>query len=1193
MEECSSVRSTDSAGTSEEYEIVESEPVTASTPQQDHPLEPTLNIANNGNMEDLRLELTEVMREKSSDGSSPPTTNGTSAARRGDDEEEEEDDLPVFPSPPPLETQASRVSQISQVSQASSQSEGPGRPDDRTLGENNPSFSHQTASDDDMERVHAEDGSGDYTIFNRVTYLGAASINAPRSEGEIQRNMAILNAQAQEQALEVSVSVPSNSEGYVIVYDANNSTEMTRFKIHRILFCARGKADTSEACCFAFTSSHGDTQETAIFQCHVFRCQIPEAVARVLITFAAAFRRVPKSKMGQREEACPSRQPDDLIHLFDISLEIKEEDNKGNFNTVPRDKEFFKLRSNIEKQLVLTVSPAPPSSLPSMAHHPPAPADLCVERCFGLLVAHGRRVKHADMNLLEMKMAVHDHSLAETVRTQNGCKNGFSNTSHVFGVNEVQVSMGSSVSDKKSYVISGHWDPCDPVFAVLNQETPKDRRVFMTVAIDLVIRGIQEPVRFTIETKVRVYPQNERFWYFSKKPLVHLFSLKLKQVDHSPQGDKQYVVTAVDNLGEVERWRPSTMSLSLNLSSLTSSTLSSLSAGRSPSIASIETPGCEEDTDDDEPLLSGSGEVSKDCPQGELDLWRQLLQQEEVLPRMQADSHHQLPKGVASLVKRGVPEALRGEVWQLLAGCSQNQDMMETYRVLITKDCASDQVILRDINRTFPAHDYFKEAGGVGQDALYKISKAYAVYDEEVGYCQGLSFLAAALLLHMPEEQTFCVLKRIMFEYGLRELFRDGFEVLHMRFFQLGKLIEEHIPELWQHFQEQGVEVHMFASQWFLTLYTAKFPLFMVFHYLDLFLLIGLDSVFQVALALLQMSKKELLSSDFEGILKYFRVSLPKKYRNEDVARQLFKLATSIKVKKIKKYEKEYLALKEQEALQEDPVLRLERENRRFLEDKMRLERENDDLAQELVNSKITMRKCMDQLEDKCDSLGKEVVNLNTVLSDAEEEKKRLLMEANQVKELLKREVEKGDVETQSKSAIIADYKNICSQLSERLDKEQAANARTINMYKAKVASCEKCSALLSPVCGPTVEMGLEESPAVTRLQQQVRELELELAKTKLALVESECKNQDLTHQLTTAVRELQATKNTWFQKTLTSFSSSLKERTGSSSYPSFTTTTTTTQTTTAPATTSVVTSATTSANVQRQISKDSNSEKI
>ena len=44
------------------------------------------------------------------------------------------------------------------------------------------------------------------------------------------------------------------------------------------------------------------------------------------------------------------------------------------------------------------------------------------------------------------------------------------------------------------------------------------------------IGGIQEPVRFVIETKVRVFPQNERFWYYSKKNLTHLFSLKIKQV---------------------------------------------------------------------------------------------------------------------------------------------------------------------------------------------------------------------------------------------------------------------------------------------------------------------------------------------------------------------------------------------------------------------------------------------------------------------------------------------------------------------------------------------------------------------------------------------------------------------------------------------------------------------------------------
>jgi hypothetical protein len=54
------------------------------------------------------------------------------------------------------------------------------------------------------------------------------------------------------------------------------------------------------------------------------------------------------------------------------------------------------------------------------------------------------------------------------------------------------------------------------------------------------------------------------------------------------------------------------------------------------------------------------------------------------------------------------------------------------------------------------------------------------------------------------------------------------------------------------------------------------------------------------------MCKRDLLQLDFESILKYFRVTLPKKCRKEVVARQLMKLATSLKVKKLKKYEQEH-----------------------------------------------------------------------------------------------------------------------------------------------------------------------------------------------------------------------------------------------------------------------------------------------
>lgn len=38
---------------------------------------------------------------------------------------------------------------------------------------------------------------------------------------------------------------------------------------------------------------------------------------------------------------------------------------------------------------------------------------------------------------------------------------------------------------------------------------------------------------------------------------------------------------------------------------------------------------------------------------------------------------------------------------------------------------------------------------GPGQLALYNLLKAYSLLDPEVGYCQGLCFVAGVLLLHV------------------------------------------------------------------------------------------------------------------------------------------------------------------------------------------------------------------------------------------------------------------------------------------------------------------------------------------------------------------------------------------------------------------------------------------------------------
>lgn len=206
-------------------------------------------------------------------------------------------------------------------------------------------------------------------------------------------------------------------------------------------------------------------------------------------------------------------------------------------------------------------------------------------------------------------------------------------------------------------------------------------------------------------------------------------------------------------------------------------------------------------------------------------------------------------------------------------------------------------------------------------------------------------------------------------------------------------------------------------------------------------------------LCFLKTSKDDLLLTDFEGALKFFRVQLPKRYRSEENAKKLMELACNMKIsqKKLKKYEKEYHTMREQQAQQEDPIERFERENRRLQEANMRLEQENDDLAHELVTSKIALRKDLDNAEEKADALNKELLMTKQKLIDAEEEKRRLEGESAQLKEMCRRELDKAESEIKKNSSIIGDYKQICSQLSERLEKQQTANKVEIEKIRVSL----------------------------------------------------------------------------------------------------------------------------------------------
>ena len=67
--------------------------------------------------------------------------------------------------------------------------------------------------------------------------------------------------------------------------------------------------------------------------------------------------------------------------------------------------------------------------------------------------------------------------------------------------------------------------------------------------------------------------------------------------------------------------------------------------------------------------------------------------------------------------------------------------------LLFTQESPAESVINWDMKRTFVSHTHFKEKDA--REFLQKISKAYSVYDPEVGYCQGFSFIIAVLLLQV------------------------------------------------------------------------------------------------------------------------------------------------------------------------------------------------------------------------------------------------------------------------------------------------------------------------------------------------------------------------------------------------------------------------------------------------------------
>uniref|UniRef100_A0A8C2ICV7 TBC1 domain family member 4 n=1 Tax=Cyprinus carpio TaxID=7962 RepID=A0A8C2ICV7_CYPCA len=345
---------------------------------------------------------------------------------------------------------------------------------------------------------------------------------------------------------------------------------------------------------------------------------------------------------------------------------------------------------------------------------------------------------------------------------------------------------------------------------------------------------------------------------------------------------------------------------------------------------------------------------------------------------------------IHSAVCQGVPKSRRGEVWLLLSQqyrlrhrLPQRQQPPETsYQDLLKQLTTQQHAILVDLGRTFPTHQYFSTQLGAGQLSLYNLLKAYSLLDTEVGYCQGISFVAGLLLLHMSEEQAFDTLKFLMYDLGIRRQYRPDMISLQIQMYQLSRLLHDYHRNLYTHLEEHEICPSLYAAPWFLTLFASQFQLGFVARIFDLLFVQGTEVIFKVALCLLSSHEGEILECDgFESIVDYLKSTIPTLTHSQ--MEEIITKATEMDIsKQLHAYEVEYHVLQDElsdappPSEDSDRLDKLEKAN-------VQLKKQNMDLLEKLQAARLKIQ----TLEGSVESLLSRESKMKHLIRSLEQEK--------------------------------------------------------------------------------------------------------------------------------------------------------------------------------------------------------------
>lgn len=225
-------------------------------------------------------------------------------------------------------------------------------------------------------------------------------------------------------------------------------------------------------------------------------------------------------------------------------------------------------------------------------------------------------------------------------------------------------------------------------------------------------------------------------------------------------------------------------------------------------------------------------------------------------------------------VRKGIPISHRTNAWMIISGGQlMKEESTLTYNEM--KQKINNQTIIDmiqiDLPRTFPDNIYFSSNSNLPSQ-LFNILATFAHQNSEVGYCQGLNYIAGLLLLATKDEEATFWLLKVLVEKILPQYYIKTMSGLLTDLDVLDELIKIQDPSVHQHIQSIGMPWAVATTKWFVCIYAEVLPTETVLRIWDCLFYEGSKILFRVAITLIKTHRQQILAAkDLSDLVVSFK----------------------------------------------------------------------------------------------------------------------------------------------------------------------------------------------------------------------------------------------------------------------------------------------------------------------------------